>query len=72
MAQQKVEMELIKQVLQLYNDGVAIREIERRTGVSRNSIKKYLRLVNATAESALNDAALAQKAYNSADTTSKA
>jgi hypothetical protein len=39
MAQQKVEMELIKQVLQLYNDGVAIREIERRTGVCRNSIK---------------------------------
>ena len=65
-------MELIKQVLQLYNDGVNTREIERRTGVSRNSIKKYLKLINASAESALNDAALAQKAYNAANNTFKA
>ena len=35
-------MEQLKQILQLKNDGVAIREIARRTGISRNSIKKYL------------------------------
>ena len=35
-------MEQLKQVLQLKNDGVAIREIARRTGVSRNAIKRYL------------------------------
>jgi len=28
--------------LQLKNDGVAIREIARRTGISRNAVKRYL------------------------------
>src|ERR1051325_4160665 len=42
MSQQPITMEQLKQILQLKNDGVAIREIARRTGISRNSIKKYL------------------------------
>ncbi len=66
MAQEKVEMELIKQVLQLYNDGVSIHEIKRRTGVSRNSIKKYLKLIGPSAGRVMDDAELAEKAYCSA------
>src|SRR2546425_4918070 len=42
MSQKPVTMEQLKQILQLKNDGVAIREIARRTGISRNVIKKYL------------------------------
>ncbi|TAN00221.1 MAG: winged helix-turn-helix transcriptional regulator [Chitinophagaceae bacterium] len=42
MAQKPIAMEQLKQVLQLQNDGVSIREIARRTGISRNSIHKYL------------------------------
>jgi transposase len=42
MPQKPVTMEQLKQILQLKNDGVAIREIVRRTGISRNVIRKYL------------------------------
>ena len=41
-------MEQLKQILQLKNDGIAIREIARRIGVSRNSVRKYLSLLNDT------------------------
>jgi transposase len=42
MAQKPITMEQLKQILQLKKDGIAIREIVRRTGVSRNAVKKYL------------------------------
>jgi transposase len=42
MSQKPVTMEQLKQILQLKNDGVAIREIVRRTGISRNAVRKYL------------------------------
>jgi transposase len=35
-------MEQLKQVLQLQKDGIPIREIARRVGISRNSVRKYL------------------------------
>lgn len=43
MAQKAVDMNQIKQVWQLKQDGVAIKEIARRTGISRKTVKKYLR-----------------------------
>ena len=46
MSQKPVTMEQLKQILQLKNDGVAIREIARRTGISRNAIKRYLLRLN--------------------------
>lgn len=46
MAQKPVAMEQLKQVLQLQSQNIPIREIARRTGISRNSVKKYLRLIN--------------------------
>ena len=42
MSQKPIAMEQLKQILQLKNDGVAIREIVRRMGISRNSVRKYL------------------------------
>lgn len=46
MAQKPIAMEQLKQVLQLKEDGVGIREIARRVGISRNSVRKYLALLD--------------------------
>ncbi len=55
-------MEQLKQVLQLKKDGVGIREIARRVGISRNSVRKYLSLL---AEKELrSDSELAENAYH--------
>jgi transposase len=45
MAQKTIDMNLAKQIHQLKNDGVAIKEIVRRVGVTRKTVKKYLRLM---------------------------
>ncbi|MEJ7627155.1 MAG: helix-turn-helix domain-containing protein [Ferruginibacter sp.] len=45
MSQKPIVMEQLKQILQLKNDGIAIREIARRTALSRNSVRKYLLLL---------------------------
>ena len=60
-------MEQLKQVLQLKKDGVAIREIVRRTGISRNAVKRYLsRLQPLPGDRAedLSNKQLADKAYD--------
>lgn len=43
MSQKTIEMNQVKQVQQLFTDGVAIKEIVRRTGISRKTVRKYLR-----------------------------
>lgn len=43
MSQKPINMDRIKQVHQLWMDGVKIKEIARRTGISRKTVKKYLR-----------------------------
>ena len=40
MAQKPITMEQLKQILQLKNDGIGIREIVRRHGISSNSVRK--------------------------------
>lgn len=62
MAQKPIAMEQLKQLLQLQNDGVGIREMARRIGISRNSVRKYLSLLNS--DKALSDQELADKAYS--------
>jgi transposase len=42
MAQKTIEMSQLKQIQQLRQHGVAIKEIARRIGISRNTVKKYL------------------------------
>jgi len=56
-------MEQLKQILQLKNDGIAIREMARRIGISRNSVRKYLALLNGANENPTNRE-LADTAYN--------
>ncbi len=62
MSQKPISMEQLKQILQLKNDGVGIREMARRLGISRNSVRKYLALLpNNSGE--LSHKELAEKAY---------
>lgn len=63
MAQKPIAMEQLKQILQLKNDGIGIREIVRRTGISRNSVRKYLSQFEGGTDS-LSNKELADKAYN--------
>jgi transposase len=63
MAQKPITMEQLKQILQLKNDGIGIREIARRTGMSRNSVRKYLSQLDDGSDP-LSDKELADKAYN--------
>jgi predicted ArsR family transcriptional regulator len=61
MAQKPIAMEQLKQILQLKKDGVSIREMSRRVGISRNSVRKYLSLLEGT--DASSDGELARDAY---------
>ncbi len=63
MAQKPLAMEQVKQVLQLYNDGISIHEITRRVGISRNSVRKYLFRFKEV-KAPLSDQQLADKAYD--------
>lgn len=63
MSQKPITMDQLKQILQLKTDGVAIREIVRRTGMSRNSVRKYLSRLDSDAKQ-LTNKALADTAYN--------
>jgi hypothetical protein len=62
MAQKPLAMEQLKQILQLKNDGVGIREITRRVGISRNSVRKYLSLL--AEKEVSSDSDLAANAYH--------
>ena len=66
MSQKPVTMEQIRQILQLKNDGIAIREIVRRTGISRNSVKKYIERFEKDQKdhTALSNVQIAQTAYS--------
>ena len=63
MSQKPVTMEQLKQILRLKNDGIGIREMARRIGISRNSVRKYLSLLDAGADQ-LTNKELADKAYS--------
>lgn len=62
MAQKPIAMEQLKQVLQLRKDGIGIREIARRVGISRNSVRKYLLVLDAS--EVHSDKELAERVYN--------
>lgn len=62
MAQKPIPMEKLKQVFQLHRDGIPIREIARRVGISRNSVRKYLSLLSDCKE--VDDVEMASKAYS--------
>ena len=62
MSQKPIIMEQLKQILQLKQNGVGIREIARRIGISRNSVRKYLVLLDEGLGD-LSNKELADKAY---------
>lgn len=71
MAQKSITMNQAKQIQQLSSDGIPIREIARRTGISRKTVKKYLRKIECinhslplTASEPLSDKKLAATLYN--------
>jgi len=55
-------MEHIKQVLQLHKDGIAIREIARRVGIDRNTVRKYLSRLRT--EESTSEGDFAEQAYD--------
>ncbi|BAV06711.1 Transposase [Filimonas lacunae] len=64
MAQKPIAMEQLKQIIQLQKDGVGIREIARRIGISRNSVRKYIALLAAdTPVEESDNKTLADRAY---------
>lgn len=63
MSQKPITMDHLKQVLQLKRGGVAIKEIVRRTGISRNSVRKYLAKFTIEVEQ-ISNRELADTAYN--------
>lgn len=62
MAQKPIAMEQLKQILQLHADGTPIREIARRVGISRNSVRKYLFQISS--KDSLSEVELAEQAYH--------
>ena len=62
MAQKPIAMEQLKQVLQLHKDGIAIREIARRVGIDRNTVRKYLSRLKT--EESISEGGLAEQAYD--------
>lgn len=68
MAQKSIAMEQLKQILQLQKDGVGIREMARRIGISRNSVRKYLSQLSGS-EEIVDDKTLANRAYGNDSVT---
>ncbi len=72
MAQKAIDMNRIRQVQQLRDDGVPIKEIARRTGISRKTVKKYLRKLEVLPgpgdSGAITDKKLAPLVYNNDNT----
>lgn len=64
MPKKPIAMDHLKQVIQLAKDKVPIKEIVRRTGISRNSVRKYLHKLRNKPLSSLSDKELADIAYD--------
>jgi lambda repressor-like predicted transcriptional regulator len=47
MAGKLLNMSKVKQIIRLKENGVALQTISKRPGISRNTVKKYLRLIEA-------------------------
>ena len=63
MASKPISMDTLLVVLKLAESGCTIKEIKRRTGISRNTIRKYLRLLNGRVFSELSSAELTSIRY---------
>lgn len=64
MAQKQIAMEKLKEIILLKEEQVSIREISRRVGISRNSVRKYLERLEGSG--AGNSGSFAEAAYGQA------
>ncbi len=65
MAAKAIQMEQLKQILQLKRDGLSIKAIARYTGIARNTIRKYLAHIDCTDNTAkVKDKELSQAVFN--------
>ncbi len=55
MSQKTIDMNQAIQIQQLSADGVAIKELVRRTGISRKTLRKYLRKIESVKNTLLVD-----------------
>src|SRR5687767_3269000 len=76
MAAKATQMEQLKQIFRLKQEGFSISAIMRYTGISRPTIRKYLKRISNVSEDhqapEISDAALAQTVYNNDTTELKA
>lgn len=63
MASKPKSMDTLQEVLKLAESGCKIKAIERRTGVARNTIRKYLRLLNGRKLASLSRRELSELLY---------
>jgi transposase len=61
MGQKAIDMHQLTQVQQLHQEGVSIKEIARRTGISRKTVKKYLRKLQAVISHAEDEGPISKK-----------
>lgn len=71
MASKPKSMDTIRMVLKLAEAGCKIKEIERRTGISRNTIRKYLRLLSGHKSKELSAESLSRLLIESDTTNNK-
>src|SRR6266540_4115351 len=65
MAAKSIQMEQLKQILQLKRDGFSIKAIARYTGIARNTIRKYLARIDCSDNTAkVKDKELSQAVFN--------
>jgi len=71
MASKPKTMETLLEVIKLFEIGCRIKEIQRRTGLARNTIRKYLRLLGDRSLASLSPSELAAILYESDLTTAR-
>jgi transposase len=71
MASKPITMETLLEVIKLSETGCRIKEIQRRTGLARNTIRKYLRLLGDRSRAGLPTSELAAILYESDSTTAR-
>ena len=65
MAAKAIQMEQVKQILQLKRDGFSIKAIARYTGIARNTIRKYLARIDCSDNTAkVKDKELSRAVFN--------
>ncbi len=71
MAAKTIKMEHLKLILKFNRDGIPIKEIARKIGISRNTVKKYLSATDFEQDLFISDSQLAEKAFSNTGVIAK-